>query len=121
MLEFSIATITLFVNAFNEFVKFLFSTYFRVDVKKYIPLVSICAGIILGIIGFYLPNVEMGNSIVEAIFIGMASGAAATGVHQVGKQLSIKPVTDETYIPPFEEPVRKEEPYNEESKSYEEF
>ena len=42
----------------------------------------------LCIIGYLIPEVQMGSNIVEAIFIGIASGAAATGVHQVGKQMT---------------------------------
>ena len=53
---------------------------------------SIIFGIVLGIIGFYIPNVEMGNNIVEAIFIGIAAGSAATGVNQIGKQLYKKDI-----------------------------
>ena len=53
---------------------------------------SIVFGIVLGIIGFYIPNVEMGNNIVEAIFIGIAAGSAATGVNQIGKQLYKKDI-----------------------------
>ena len=44
-------------------------------------------GLILGIAGYYTPNVEMGANLIEAIFIGLSAGAAATGVNQVGKQL----------------------------------
>lgn len=87
MLEFSIATISVFVGLLNQLVKFIASTYFKFDIKKYIPLFSIGFGLILGIAGFFMPNVEMGNNIIEAIFIGLSAGAAATGVHQVGKQL----------------------------------
>ena len=97
MLEFSIATITVFVGSINELIKFLFSTYLNVDVKKYIPLISIGTGLILGIIGYFIPDVQMGTNIIEAIFIGIAAGAAATGVHQVGKQMS-KPTTTTTTI-----------------------
>jgi hypothetical protein len=93
MLEFSIVTITAFVGAINELVKFLFTTYTNVDIKKYIPIVSICTGLILGIIGYFMPSVQMGSNIIEAIFIGIAAGAAATGVHQVGKQLNKQPFT----------------------------
>lgn len=89
MLEFSVATITVFVGLLNQLVKFISKTYFKFDIKKYIPLFSIGFGLILGIAGFFMPNVDMGNNIIEAIFIGIASGCAATGVHQVGKQLGL--------------------------------
>ena len=99
MLEFSIVTITAFVGAINELVKFLFTTYTNVDIKKYIPIVSICTGLILGIIGYLMPSVQMGSNIIEAIFIGIAAGAASTGVHQVGKQLNKKGNSPNEVVP----------------------
>jgi hypothetical protein len=53
-------------------------------------------GIILGIIGYYLPDANMGSNLVEAIFIGISAGSASTGIHQIGKQLT-KP-TDGTTV-----------------------
>ena len=87
MLEFSIATITAFVGFLNELVKLISKKCFDKELNKYIPLFSIAFGLILGIVGYLIPNVEMGNNIVEAIFIGISAGCAATGIHQVGKQL----------------------------------
>lgn len=87
MLEFSIATITAFVGFLNELVKLISKKCFDKELNKYIPLFSIAFGLILGIAGYLIPNVEMGNNIVEAIFIGISAGCAATGIHQVGKQL----------------------------------
>ena len=92
MLEFSIISISTFVTVLNEVVKYMADTMFKKDIKRYIPMFSIIFGIILGIIGFYIPNVEMGNNIVEAIFIGIAAGSAATGVNQIGKQLYKKDI-----------------------------
>lgn len=89
MLEFSIVTITAFVTAANEVVKIITST-FNKDIKKYLPMISIILGIGLGIAGYYTPNVVMGNNLLESIFIGMAAGASATGMHQVTKQLTKK-------------------------------
>lgn len=99
MLEFSVATITVFVGLLNQLVKFISKTYFKFDIKKYIPLFSIGFGLILGIAGFFMPNVDMGNNIVEAIFIGIAAGCASTGVHQVGKQLGFTTPPEEDDIP----------------------
>jgi hypothetical protein len=87
MLEFSIATITVFVGFLNELVKYISKKCFNVEINKYIPLFSIGFGMILGICGYFIPNVTMGNNIIEAIFIGISAGCAATGIHQVGKQL----------------------------------
>ena len=86
MLEFSIISISTFVTVLNEVVKYMADTMFKKDIKRYIPMFSIVFGIVLGIIGFYIPNVEMGNNIVEAVFIGIAAGAGSTGIHQIGKQ-----------------------------------
>lgn len=87
MLEFSIATITAFVGFLNELVKLISKKCFDKELNRYIPLFSIVFGLILGIAGYFIPNVEMGNNIIEAIFIGISAGCAATGIHQVGKQL----------------------------------
>ena len=92
MLEFSIISISTFVTVLNEVVKYMADTMFKKDIKRYIPMFSIIFGIVLGIIGFYIPTVEMGNNIVEAIFIGIAAGSAATGVNQIGKQLYKKDI-----------------------------
>ena len=103
MLEFSVATITVFVGLLNQLVKFISKTYFKFDIKKYIPLFSIGFGLILGIAGFFMPNVDMGNNIIEAIFIGIAAGCASTGVHQVGKQLGFATPPEEDDDIPTEE------------------
>jgi hypothetical protein len=86
MLEFSIATISVFVSTLNELTKYITKTYIKKDISRYIPLFSLLYGLILGISGFFIPNVEMGSNIVEAIFIGLSDGAASTGIHQVYKQ-----------------------------------
>jgi hypothetical protein len=90
MLQFSIITISTFVGILNEAVKIIASSVFKKDITKYIPLFSVIFGIGLGIAGFYTPNVDMGKNLIEAIFIGLAAGCAATGVHQIGKQLNKK-------------------------------
>ena len=45
-------------------------------------------GVILGIAGYYSRVSDFGDTLFEAVFIGISSGAAATGFHQVGKQLA---------------------------------
>lgn len=87
MLQFSIITISTFVTMLDSITIFVGKTYLKKDVSKYIPIFSIIYGVALGIAGFFTPNVEMGSNIIEAIFIGISAGAAATGINQVGKQL----------------------------------
>ncbi len=95
-MEFSIVTISAFVGVLNEVVKKI-ASIFNKDINKFIPLFSICFGIILGICGYFIPNVKMGNNIIEAIFIGISSGAAATGCHQVYKQLKPEELPEEAF------------------------
>lgn len=55
---------------------------------KFIPIiVGICGGI-LGVVGLLtMPTFPVDN-VIDAVAVGIASGLAATGVHQIGKQLS---------------------------------
>lgn len=88
MLQFSIITISTFVTLLNSVVILVSQCCFKKDIKKIIPIFSLIFGLALGIGGYYTPNVEMGSNLIEAIFIGLSAGAAATGVNQVGKQLT---------------------------------
>ncbi len=88
MLEFSIITITAFVSILDTTLILIMKNFCKGDFKRFIPIFSIIFGIGLGIAGYYTENVEMGNNLVEAIFIGLSAGAAATGIDQVSKQLS---------------------------------
>ena len=99
MLEFSIVTISVFVSTLNEITKALAKGVFRKDINKFIPLFSIAYGIGLAIAAFYTGIENFGNNIIQAIFIGLSSGAAAVGYHQVGKQL----------LKPQEQPQQQEE------------
>ena len=87
MLQFSILTIGTFVTMLDSITIFIGKACFKKDIRKVIPIFSLIFGLILGIAGYYTPNVEMGANLIEAIFIGLSAGAAATGVNQVGKQL----------------------------------
>ena len=87
MLEFSIVTISVFVSTLNEITKAIVKGVFKKEVNKFIPLFSIAYGIALAITAFYTGIENFGNNLIEAIFIGLSSGAAAVGYHQVGKQL----------------------------------
>lgn len=114
MLEFTIATISVFVAALNELVKTISMKCFNYDIKKFIPLFSVGFGLILGILGYFAPNVTMGNNIIEAIFIGIAAGGNAVGFHQIYKQLSkgevnINNDSDIDETPQSEDPVVSED------------
>ena len=90
--ELTIVTIGAFVAALNQATKYIATNFIKRDISKFIPICSVIYGLILGIIGFYLPNANMGNNLVEAILIGISAGSASTGCHQIVKQLT-KPVT----------------------------
>lgn len=88
MLEFSIITITAFVSVLDTTLILIMKNFCKGDFKRFIPVFSILFGIGLGVAGYYTTNVEMGSNLIEAIFIGLSAGAAATGIDQVSKQLT---------------------------------
>jgi hypothetical protein len=67
---------------------YIAKTTFEFNIKKYIPIISIIFGMILGIAGYFIPNVEMGDNWIEAVFIGISAGGSSVGLDQVGKQLN---------------------------------
>lgn len=101
MLQFSIISIAAFVAGGNECIK-LIGRSLNKDWNKYIPICSLVIGVILGLAGYFIPNVDMGNNIVEAIFIGLSAGASATGVHQVGKQLMKEDKKEQSFSIPVD-------------------
>lgn len=86
MLEFSSITMSTFVIVMNELTKNIAKNVFNKDINKFIPIFSLVYGIILGLVGFWCGAGGFDKP-VESIFIGLASGAAATGYHQIGHQL----------------------------------
>lgn len=59
--------------------------------NKWIPTICGAVGIVLGIVAFYIGVPDFpANDVITAAAVGAASGFAATGVNQVGKQLSEK-------------------------------
>lgn len=55
---------------------------------KFIPIIVGVCGAILGVVGLYaMPNFPVDN-VIDAAAVGIASGLAATGLHQVGHQLT---------------------------------
>lgn len=56
---------------------------------EWIPALCGVAGAILGVVALYVaPGLIPATDVLSAIAIGVVSGFAATGVHQLGKQLS---------------------------------
>lgn len=63
--------------------------------NKWIPVLVGLLGGILGIVGMHVMPEFPASDILTAIAVGISSGLAATGVNQVYKQLSAKPVYDD--------------------------
>lgn len=54
---------------------------------KWIPCIVGVLGGVLGVVGMYFMPDFPANDILNAIAIGIVSGLASTGAHQIGKQL----------------------------------
>ena len=55
---------------------------------KFIPIiVGVCGGA-LGVAGLHTMTSFPVDNVIDAVAVGIASGLAATGMHQIGKQLS---------------------------------
>lgn len=58
--------------------------------NKWIPIICGGAGGGLGVLGYFvMPGFPAGD-LLTALAVGVISGLAATGVHQIGKQLGEK-------------------------------
>lgn len=56
--------------------------------EKWIPVMCGIFGGILGVVASYVMPTFPADNLLDAIAIGIVSGLAATGAHQIGKQLS---------------------------------
>lgn len=56
--------------------------------NKWLPVICGCLGGVLGVVAMYVMPEFPGKDILTAIAIGIVSGLAATGAHQIGKQLT---------------------------------
>lgn len=92
----SIPMVAAFVYVLNEATKGIAKSLGK-DINRYIPIFSVAFGLILGVGGYFIPSMKMGDNIITAIIAGIASGLAATGSHQVGHQLT-KPDVQVTQI-----------------------
>jgi hypothetical protein len=62
---------------------------------RIIPILAAALGIVLGITAFYaVPAIMPASNIFVAILVGGSSGLAATGTHQVFKQLLSTAIKD---------------------------
>lgn len=55
---------------------------------RFIPIIVGVVGGALGVVGLYTMGGFPVDNVIDAVAVGIASGLAATGVHQIGKQLS---------------------------------
>lgn len=58
--------------------------------NKWLPIICGVCGAILGVVAMHVMDSFPANDILNAIAIGIVSGLAATGAHQVGHQLAEK-------------------------------
>lgn len=59
--------------------------------NEWLPALCGVAGAILGVVALYVsPTIMPATDVLSAIAVGIVSGLAATGAHQVYKQLSEK-------------------------------
>ena len=70
-------------------VGFLIKTFFKNEkLNDLIPGICVILGIILGLVSFFtIPNLIPANDWLTAIFVGGASGLAATGTNQLVKKI----------------------------------
>ena len=108
MLEFTVVTISVFVSTLNEITKTLAKGMFHKEINRFIPIFSIAYGIGLAILAFYSGIENFGNNLIEAMFIGLSSGAAAVGYHQIGKQLFKQKSEEETDEVDVEDPTTED-------------
>ena len=55
--------------------------------NKWLPIISGAVGGALGVVGFYVMPDFPADDIITAVSVGIVSGLAATGAHQIYKQL----------------------------------
>lgn len=55
---------------------------------KWIPIIVGSAGAVLGVVGMFIMPDFPATDYITAVAIGIVSGLAATGAHQIGKQMS---------------------------------
>ena len=56
--------------------------------NKWLPVIAGASGMLLGVAGLYLMPNFPASDIITAAAIGIVSGLAATGIHQIYKQMT---------------------------------
>lgn len=86
MENFEIVSIPAIVTVVYAVMEMLKNTIANEKFNRFIPLCAVLFGAMLGVISFYVyPSVIPADNIIVALFIGGASGWAATGVYETGK------------------------------------
>lgn len=55
---------------------------------KWIPIIVGSVGGVLGVVGMYIMPEFPVHDYISAVAVGIVSGLAATGAHQIGKQMT---------------------------------
>lgn len=56
--------------------------------KNLLPLICGLVGLVFGVIGYYAKIPGIPTDLFASLGVGISSGLAATGIHQIGKQFS---------------------------------
>lgn len=85
---------------------------------KFVPLIAAGFGAALGLIAYLSDsNLIPANNIFVALMVGGSSGLAATGTHQVFKQIASKPASNDNTESPASD--NSEKPENQSSENSE--
>ena len=77
MLKFSIITLTAFVTVLVSTTRYVFKV-FNKDISRYLPLFAMAYGIILAVCGYYFTDISFGDTIIDAIFIGLTNASSTS-------------------------------------------
>lgn len=88
MENFEIVSIPAIVTVVCAVMQMLKNAIANEKFNRVIPLCAVILGAVLGVLAFYIyPAVIPADNIIVALFIGGASGWAATGAYETGKTL----------------------------------
>lgn len=84
-----IPVVVLLCYLIGEIIKVLFKN--KEDLYKLIPIFVTLFGGLIGVLMFYVdPDFLKLESVISSFEIGLISGAASTGMHQIVKQIYIR-------------------------------